>query len=186
MTPGSSCQVLSLGVLANLLILHHTGGTKPMHRLVILWSALLVPATVGKACAAPETASLPPEVAATIEQGVLAFTEAYNAADAQTIADQFHDQGEFIDAEGRRFQGRQAVGDEFRRLFQKNSSARININPESLRQLTPNLILEEGTTETSYGTGAIPDRARYIVVHAQQGDTWRIAYVRDHRQPPTN
>ena len=89
-----------------------------------------------------------------IQEAGAAFVKAYNAGDAKAIAALFTEDAESTDEDGTRVTGRQAIGESFAETFAANPGGKIEIRPDSLRFLSPEVAKEEGrSTVSSRGRG---------------------------------
>ena len=69
-----------------------------------------------------------------------ALAKAYNARDPQAIAELFTPKGEFVDADGNTFQGRDAIDREFTALFEINPENRGEFAADDIREISPGVL----------------------------------------------
>jgi uncharacterized protein (TIGR02246 family) len=125
--------------------------------------------------------------AAAIQKQAEAFIEAFHNGDAKALAAFWTADGEYTDQTGRRTQGRDAIEKLFASFFAENKGAKLRITGDSLRFLTPEVAVEDGTTEVFAPAGGPPSRARYSNVHVKKDGQWLLASVRDSAfTPPSN
>jgi uncharacterized protein (TIGR02246 family) len=110
---------------------------------------------------------------------VARLTKAYNGGDAAAIASLFTPDGEMIDDEGTRVQGRQAIEQDFAAIFQLHAKAKIEIAIDSIRFLGPTLAIEEGTSTVTYEPGGTPESGRYRVTYVKQDGKWLTGSARE-------
>jgi uncharacterized protein (TIGR02246 family) len=136
---------------------------------------------------------------AAIRDLVAAFVRAFDAGDPRAISALFTDDAEVIDEEGVPVQGREAITALFASTFETNPGATIEVVPESLRFLGPDVAKEEGRAKVmparpkggKAGADAgsrnhAPQPSRYSVIYVRQGGHWLQSSVREHRdQEPT-
>ena len=138
------------------------------------------PATVF-AAAAP--ASPPTQARADDEKAIRinveAFTKAYNAADARSLASLFAARGEIVNEEGENVQGQAAIERVFAAIFQAHPKSQIKVSVRSIRFVGPSLAIEDGRTTVTRQRGETAERNCYTVVHVKQDGTWRMASHRD-------
>jgi uncharacterized protein (TIGR02246 family) len=124
---------------------------------------------------------------AAIEQNARAFVEAFHKGDATAIAALWTDDGEYTDGTGRHLKGREAIQKAFEELFAENKGLKIRIESLSLRFLSPDVAVEEGTTEVIDPDGAPAGRSRYTNVHVKKEGQWRLGSVSEADfAPPGN
>jgi uncharacterized protein (TIGR02246 family) len=114
-----------------------------------------------------------------IRQVVAAFTKAYNAGDAKGVAGLFIVDGEQIDGEGQRVQGRKAIEDVFAAIFKAHPKAHIDVAIESIRFLGPALAVEEGTSTVKYDPDGHEEAGRYSITYVKQDGRWQAVSVRE-------
>lgn len=108
-----------------------------------------------------------------------AFAKAFNAGDAKGIAAQFHEKAEAIDEEGDIVEGREQIEARFAETFRTFPKARITVELTSLRQLSPDVAVEDGFSTTTLDPDEPGSRSPYTVVHVKRDGKWKIASVRD-------
>ena len=116
-----------------------------------------------------------------------AFIAAFNKGDAKAVAGFWSPDGDYIDLAGKHLKGRKAIEDSFAKLFESEKGAKLQINPTSIRFVTPELAIEDGITEVVPAADGPSSAARYTVVHVKKDGEWFLASVRDAEvHPPTN
>lgn len=108
-----------------------------------------------------------------------AFEKAFNAKDARAIGAQFIENAEAVDEDGNILEGRPAIEARFADLFKESPKARIAVEVTSLRQLGPEVAVEDGFSTTTLDPDQPGSRSPYTIVHIKQGGKWLIASVRD-------
>ena len=127
-----------------------------------------------------------PEAAA-IGKSAAAFVEAFHNADAKSLAAHWTMDGDFTDQTGRNVKGHAAIEKSFTELFTHQKGLKLRINSLSLRFVSPEIAIEDGTTEVFSPDGAPPSRARFTIVHAKKDGQWRLCSVREAALPtPSN
>jgi uncharacterized protein (TIGR02246 family) len=107
-----------------------------------------------------------------------AFARSFAGGDAKSVAAMFSEDAEFIDETGERFEGRSAIEQFYRALFQARPNATIAITIESLRFLSPDVAKEEGHTRVK-STGQAETLRRYTVLYIKQDGRWLHSSVRE-------
>jgi uncharacterized protein (TIGR02246 family) len=134
-------------------------------------------------CAAIQSASILAQETgdqlAAIRSGSEVFVKAFNQADAKAIAALWTEDGEYIDEMGERFVGRDAIEKVYANFFAANAQAKIEIKIDSLRMLSSDTAIENGRAAVVPASGIATGFSQYTVIHVKQGDTWKMASVRD-------
>ena len=115
-----------------------------------------------------------------------AFVKAYNAGDAKAVAALFVANGEIMNQARESVQGQKAIEDVFSRCFQNHPKSKIAVSIESIRLLNPTTAVEDGTSTVTLPSGQVIERNRYMVVHAKQGNAWKMATARDLPSEPSS
>jgi uncharacterized protein (TIGR02246 family) len=128
-----------------------------------------------------------PEAEAAIQKLAEAFVEAFHKGDAKALATCWAPDGDFTDQAGRRLQGRAAIEKAFAGMFAENKGLKVRIESLSLRFLTPDSAIEDGTTEVFPPDRGPPSRARFTNVHVKKDGQWLLGSVRETPfVPPSN
>ncbi len=80
-----------------------------------------------------------------IRAAVESYVAAYNRGDAKAVADHWSDNADWVSPSGQRFQGRQAIEQEMEVLFAENKGVKIEVIDPTVRLISPDVALEEGT-----------------------------------------
>src|SRR5262245_23224802 len=122
-----------------------------------------------------------------IAKNAEAFIKAFQEGDAKALAAAWAADGDYVDQTGRHLKGREAITKAFQEFFEENKDLKLRIDSAALRFVTPDLAIEDGTTEVIPPDGGPPSRARYTIVHVKKDGTWRLSSVREAPySPPTN
>ena len=148
-------------------------------------SALLALAVLTSPCfaqEAPKPAPLSPAEQATSKEllGLVGeFVKAFDAGDAATIAATFTKDAQVSDDRGSTH-GRDAIQARFARYFATNPKSKIEIKVDSLRVLSPDVIVENGHSIIKMVEGhALPETTKYSVVYVRQDGKWLQSSLRD-------
>jgi uncharacterized protein (TIGR02246 family) len=114
-----------------------------------------------------------------LKASAIAFEKAFNAGDAKAIATQFAENAEAVDDEGNILEGRANIESRFAETFKEFPKARISVELTSLRQLSPDVAVEDGYSTTTLSPDEPGARSAYTVVHVKRDGKWLIASVRD-------
>lgn len=115
-----------------------------------------------------------------------AFVAAFQKEDAKALSEMWTVDGDFVDLEGRVLRGRAAIEKDFTELFKENDGLKLRIDVASVRFLSPDTAIEDGTTSVLGSDGALPSRARYTNVLVKKDGKWLLSSVRESPYvPPT-
>lgn len=114
-----------------------------------------------------------------IRESAAAFVTAYNSHDAAAVSQLFAQDAEFTDEDGDLVRGRKAIQQDFAEMFEKFPECAIEVDIESLRVLTPNIAIEEGTIRGYPEPDRKPNISGYVAIHVRVGDKWQVASVSD-------
>jgi uncharacterized protein (TIGR02246 family) len=132
-------------------------------------------------------AQQPKEEAAALIKNAEAFVEAFHKGDAKAVASFWAEDGDYTDQTGHTMKGRAAIEKAFTALFAENKGLKLRIDSESLKFVTPDVAIEDGTTSVIPPDGGPPSRARYTIVHVKKEGKWLLSSVRDTPfSPPSN
>jgi uncharacterized protein (TIGR02246 family) len=124
---------------------------------------------------------------AALMKNAQAFVEAFHQGDAQALAAFWATEGDYMDETGLHQKGRPAIEKAFREAFAEHPGLKLRIDIAALRFLTPELAIEDGTTEAIPPDGSPPHRARYMIVHVKKDGQWYLGSVREALfTPPSN
>ncbi len=112
------------------------------------------------------------------------YVAAYNRGDAKAVAAHWSDSGEWISPSGQRFQGRQAIEKEMQTLFHENKGVRIEVINPSIRMVSPQVAIEEGTVRVIRPSEP-PSDSTYLAVDVKEGGRWKLNTVRETDVPET-
>jgi uncharacterized protein (TIGR02246 family) len=151
---------------------------------------LALPALVCAVAALPGSARQPkgnPKDMEAIAKNAEAFVEAFHKGDAKAVAAFWTADGDYTDQTGKQMKGRDAIEKAFAGFFAENKGLKLRINSDALRFVTPDVAIEDGSTEVAGSDGGPPTRARYTIVHVKKDGQWYLSSVRDSVfVPPTN
>jgi uncharacterized protein (TIGR02246 family) len=120
-----------------------------------------------------------PEAEAAIQKLAESFVAAFHKGDARAVAACWAPDGDFTLQTGRHLQGRAAIEKAFADLFAENKGLKIRIESLSLRFLTPDSAIEDGTTEVFPPDGGPPSRAHFTNVHVKKDGQWLLSSARE-------
>lgn len=161
-----------------------------MLAVLMMCVALIAPGQK-RATAQPTIKPAPPKAAEAndeadeqaIRASAAAFVKAYNAHDAKAAAALFALKAEVIDEAGRLVKGREAIEADFAAMFKQFPQAVTKIEIDSIRILTPNIAVEEGTMVATPEPKGPENVSSYVAVHVKVDGKWLVGSVRDFEAP---
>ncbi len=147
--------------------------------LVAMSAALLFLAVCAPANAKPSDDSA--DVNA-IRANIDAYVAAYNRGDAKAVAAYWSDTAEWISPSGERFEGKQAIERELQTLFAENKGVRIEVIRPSIRLISPDVAVEEGTVRVLRPEEPAND-STYLAVDVKKNGQWKLDTVRETEVP---
>jgi uncharacterized protein (TIGR02246 family) len=141
------------------------------------WPAMVIGLAVSPAWAQPAKGGAQDKEA--IAKKGEAFIEAFHKGDAKAVAAFWMPDGDYTDQTGRQLKGREAIEKAFQTFFKENKGLKVRIESDSLRFVTPEVAIEDGTSFVIAADGSPPSRARYAIVHVKKDGQWFLSSVRD-------
>lgn len=116
-----------------------------------------------------------------------AFLAAYDKGDARAIAAFWTADATYVDQDGREHQGRTAIQNMYEKAFADNKGAKLAIHVTSRKQLTPDVVLQDGITEVTPAGGGFPVATGFSAVLVKKDGEWYLQRVQETEpQPPSN
>jgi uncharacterized protein (TIGR02246 family) len=129
------------------------------------------------------------DLAKTAEKGQRAqeFIAAFNSGDAKAVAGFWTPDGDYVDQVGHQFKGRPALEKLYEKVFAERKGAKLVIHVTAARLVTPDVAIEDGTTEVTAADGGPPTVAQFSAVLVKKDGVWYFESVRDSiAHPPSN
>jgi uncharacterized protein (TIGR02246 family) len=118
------------------------------------------------------------EASKAVLANVRTFTEAFNKQDVITLLKLFTDDCELTEADGTTVNGLKQLEKELKETFEDGLDGRISISVDSLKMVTPDVVIEEGKT-VFFPDGKIATaETDYQATHVKKGDRWLMSRVR--------
>ena len=157
------------------------------HRLILAVATSTAISVSAPAQDAPEAASAAEAPALSPDQKAIAdqanaFIAAYNKGDVKALAAMFAEDAEWVDDGGNVISGREAIADHFKDVFLSARGRALDIDVESVRPLTGDVMLEKGTT-TVVEPGGRTSISSYTAVHVKKGEAWLISQFTETGSP---
>jgi len=109
------------------------------------------------------------------------FVAAFNRRDAKALASHWTEDGEYINENGQRFQGRASIAEEYDKFFAAHPEVKLKLTIDSVRMISPTTAVEDGRASLEPLPAGAPGTSRYTAIHLKQDGQWRLASVRDSR-----
>ena len=158
--------------------------SKPLARGAGRWALAALSATLIFAVSAQAAEKKPKSSSdeSAIRAAVESYVAAYNRGDAKAVASHWSESGDWISPSGQRFQGRQAIEKEMGVLFAENKGVKIDCANPSVRLISPDVAMEEGTVRV-IRPGEPPSDSTYLAIHAKKDGQWKMESVRETDVP---
>ena len=144
---------------------------------------LALACALGSGSSPARAAASDPQEAA-ITKTAEAFVEAFQKGDANAVAAFWTQDGDYVDLTGRVLNGRPAIENAFKDFFTENKGLKLRIEVNSVRFVTPDVAIEDGTTSVIPPGGTPPSQARYTNVHVKKDGQWLLQSVREAPYTP--
>ena len=119
-----------------------------------------------------------------IRKAAASYVMAWQQRDAAKLAAHWAPEAVYISpVSGEKVKGRAAIQAEFARVFQAAGKARLKVEIDSVRFLTPEVAIEDGTAQVIAEEGE-PERSSYTAVHVKKEGKWLLDSVRETVLPP--
>jgi uncharacterized protein (TIGR02246 family) len=107
------------------------------------------------------------------------FVEAFEKGDAKAVAAHWTPEGEYIDDDGTKYQGREELEKAYTDFFAKNKKLKLAIEKQSLRFLSGNTAVEEGYLKMKRAKSADFVNTKFSALHVKEEGKWQIAIIRE-------
>ena len=125
-----------------------------------------------------------PAVETAVRSEAEATVKAFNAADATTLANGFHEAGELVDEDGNVYRGRAEIAGLFKKFFARFPQAVMEMEVSGVRPIGEVLAVEEGVRRITADAGAAAAQMRYVAVRMKQGVLWPVVSYREFADDP--
>jgi uncharacterized protein (TIGR02246 family) len=115
-----------------------------------------------------------------------AFIAAYDKGDAKAVAAFWTADATYVDPDGREHKGREAIQKMYEKVFADNKGAKLAIHVTALKQLTPDVVLEDGVTEVTPAGGGFPAAAQFSAVLVKKDGEWYLQSIRESEAQPAS
>jgi uncharacterized protein (TIGR02246 family) len=113
---------------------------------------------------------------------------AFNRGDAKALAAFWAEDAEYVDQDGHQYKGRPAIEKMLERDLAEHKGAKLDIHLASVKQISPDVELEDGVTDVTSADGGLGSAARFSAVLVKKDGRWYLQSVHDAeaRPPSTN
>lgn len=119
-----------------------------------------------------------------IEAEVAAYVEAFNAKDPAALSRHWSDSGVYVrPVDGVRLAGRKAIEQEFATAFAERPDAILSVDVRTIRFVTNDVAIEEGTAEVAPAPDGAASRTDYTAIHVKRDGVWQIDSIRETDLP---
>jgi uncharacterized protein (TIGR02246 family) len=116
-----------------------------------------------------------------------AFLAAFNRGDARAVAAFWTPDGDYVDQVGHKHKGRAALEKLYEKVFAGNKGAKLTLTITSHKLLSPEVALQEGTTQVAPADGGPPTAGAFSAVLVKKDGEWYFESVRESPvYPPSN
>jgi uncharacterized protein (TIGR02246 family) len=149
-------------------------------RLMLAVCLCLTPAGVllaqqPRPAAASDSSSLDDQL---VRQAVVAFVDRYNAHNAEGLVTLFAPDARMVLRDGTEVNGHDELKQSFVSAFEANPKGAISVVVDSIRFLTSDVAVEEGSTTAFPDGETLTAKSRYTVVHVKKDGKWLMQAVR--------
>ena len=124
-------------------------------------------------------ATRPVSAEAEIRATAVAFVQAFDRGDAKTVAALWLPEGTAADADGTIYKGREAIQQEYARLFKEHPDARVSVAVKTVEFPAPTVAIEDGISQVTAQHAGPAQVDRYTAVHVKVDGKWLLASVRE-------
>jgi uncharacterized protein (TIGR02246 family) len=113
------------------------------------------------------------------------YEDAYNKADAKTLAGFFSEDVDYTDPDGAEVKGRDAMEKLLADNFAQNPGVKLSIRTDEIKQVTPDVKVSRGVATVTLPNGSA-QATRYTAVRVKKGDHWEITQLTETDAPAPN
>jgi uncharacterized protein (TIGR02246 family) len=118
-----------------------------------------------------------------IERAVESYTTAFNARDAESLAAHWGSEAVYVNPlTGGQVEGREAIAEEFKTILAEMKEAKLAVDVESIRFISPGVAVENGVAKLVSADGE-PVESRYTAIHVKRDGKWLLDRVTEEDVP---
>jgi uncharacterized protein (TIGR02246 family) len=121
---------------------------------------------------------------AALRKALEAFVAAFNDNDAKKLTAQLTATAEYIDDDGSRVAGANAIGELLGKYFAANKGAKLQIAPEGARTVAPGVAVEDAEAVITVADKKTQSARRVTIVYARDAAGWKVASYREYPEEP--
>jgi uncharacterized protein (TIGR02246 family) len=110
------------------------------------------------------------------------YEDAYNKGDAKTLAGLYSEDVDYTDQDGKEIKGRDAMEKLLADSFAQNPGAKLSIQTDEVKQLTPDVKISRGIATVTLANGSA-ESTRYTAVRVKKVDHWEISQLTETEAP---
>jgi uncharacterized protein (TIGR02246 family) len=115
-----------------------------------------------------------------VRAAVKDFIKMFEKGDAKGLAALFTEEGEYVSNDGATLRGRAAMEDGYAQFFKKNPDRKLGVNVDSVRFVSQDNAVVEGTARSyQAGKAGEPTLSRISALYAREKGAWRLALLRE-------
>jgi uncharacterized protein (TIGR02246 family) len=119
-----------------------------------------------------------------IEQMNDAYSAAFHRGDQKAVAAFYTEDAEQTDGEGNvTVSGRAAIERQLKDYFADNKGADVRLTTESVRAITPEVVLEKGEAIVTHADGNTA-KSNYLAIHVKRDGKWLISHLTESATQP--
>jgi uncharacterized protein (TIGR02246 family) len=139
---------------------------------------MTISAAWGQGQAAPQKAAGPSADEQQIQKAITNFVEQYNAHKADAVAALFAPDARMTSRDGSEINGREEIKESLEAVFAESPKIALSVVVESIRFLTSDVAVEEGSTTLFPDGETLTTKDRYTVLHVKKEGKWQMQAVR--------
>jgi len=113
------------------------------------------------------------------------YSVAFNRGDYKALAAYYTEDADQTDGEGNVVvSGREAIERQLKDYFTENKGAEIKLSTDSVRSLTPEVMLEKGNSMVIRSDGHTT-RSNYLAIHVKHDGKWLISHLTESASQPS-
>lgn len=132
-------------------------------------------ATAKAQSATPAAGETRPEDREAVRAAMQAFVKTFETRDPKALASLWTEGGEFRNVDGLEIRGRDALLKGFTEFFARTPEVKAELSPETLRFLSRDVAIEEGSVIVRKGPSKSAPKARYSVMLTREEGRWLLA-----------
>ena len=102
-----------------------------------------------------------------------AYEAAYAKGDVKALADFFSEDAQYTSDDGQTFNGKAEIEGSIQQAFKGNKGAKLAIHLDAVRVLSPEVVLEKGSTTVTSKNGETTG-AQYAAIYVKKDGKWKI------------